>query len=111
MHLLFWISLIPLVTSFLGERPFWWPATLCYSLVFMLVALSFTLIRKYIIIHDLLHHNDKKHAHAARAKKNMFAALIYGLAAPLSFINLWLSFGIFVWVPAYYFFHQIKHTN
>jgi uncharacterized membrane protein len=94
--LLFFMSLIPFATGFLSEdadRPL---AVATYGAVLFLNASSFTLLRHYVATH-LRRHEHAVHPHVVRF--SMAAMALYGLAVPLAFVSVYLSFALFVMVP------------
>jgi uncharacterized membrane protein len=112
IHLLFWMSAVPFGTTFIGASPMLWQASFFYGIIFFMTALSFTLLRGYVIKKDLLHENISKQAHIKIRNKNRIALLIYLSAAILSMISIYLSFALFLVVPAMYFIPEnIIHLN
>lgn len=103
IHLLFWMSLIPFGTNFIGANPALWQASFLYGIIFFMSALSFTLLRNYVIRKDLLHDYIHKEAAASVSNKNRVALLLYLLASLVSLISVYLSFVLFLIVPAMYF--------
>ncbi len=96
LHLLFWLSLVPFTTGWMGEHPFTpWPVAV-YGIVLLLAAIAF-----YILVRTLLaeHGKDSALAKALGADfKGKISPVLYVSAIPLAFISSWLSFGIFVLV-------------
>lgn len=106
IHLLFWMSLLPFCSNFLGANP-WQPfATMIYSVVLFMVALSFTSIRSYAVKHNLMHDQLKPNAHSRALRKNNVALVLYALSAALGFVSVYFSFCILLIVPAMYFIPQ-----
>src|ERR1700756_1159902 len=84
MNLLFWISLIPWVTVYLGDNhalPF--PVAL-YAVVSVAGAISFSLLRASIARHQ--REPEFKRLNKKMARKNLIAILIYVTAIPVPFI-------------------------
>lgn len=110
IHLLFWMTLIPFVTNFIGANPALSYAWMIYSLVFFMNAVSFTLLRSYTIRYKLLHKTISMFAHKKVLRKNQIAMLIYLSSALLCFISVYLSLVLLLIVPAMYFLPgQIEH--
>jgi uncharacterized membrane protein len=85
MNLLFWISLIPWVTVYLGDNhalPF--PVAL-YAAVSAAGAISFYFLRASIGRHH--HEPEFKTLNKKMARKNLIALLIYVAAIPVAFIS------------------------
>lgn len=112
IHLLFWMSLIPFGTNFLGANPWLWHASFLYGIIFSMSAFSFSLLRNYVIKRELLYDTISKQAHIRIRNKNRFAVGIYLLAACLSMVSVYLSFILFLVVPAMYFIpEKITHQE
>jgi uncharacterized membrane protein len=94
LHLLFWLSLIPFVTGWMGENHFApWPVAL-YGLVLLCAAVAY-----FILTHALigLHGRESVLATAlGRDSKGKVSMVIYLLALPLAFLNSWLACGLYV---------------
>mgnify|MGYP002777896010 FL=1 len=112
IHLLFWMSAVQFGTNFIGVNPLLWQASFFYGIIFFMSALSFTLLRNYVIKNDLLHENISKEAHIKIRNKNRVALSIYLSAALLSIISVYISFVLFLIVPAMYFIpEKITHLE
>lgn len=101
INLLFWISLIPWVTVYLGDNhalPF--PVAL-YAAVSTAGATSFFLLRSSIARHH--HEPEFKRLNKKMARKNLIAILIYLTAIATAFINTPLALGMIVLPTAMYF--------
>lgn len=103
IHLLFWMSLIPFATNYMGSNPFLPESTLLYGLVFFMCALSFSLLRSYIVRKELLYETISKTAQNKLLRKNMIAFTLYCSAAVLGYVSVYISFILFLIVPAMYF--------
>lgn len=110
--LLFWMSLIPFVTHFIGGNPHLPYAWMLYSIVFFMNALSFSFLRNYAVRQDLLHQTISVHAHKKVLRKNQLAMLIYLCAGVLCFVSVYISFILLIIVPAMYFVpERIQHKS
>ena len=95
LHLLFWLSLIPFVTAWMGENHFaTWPVAL-YGGV-----LLFSGIAYYILVRALLASQGNEVLAAALGSdfKGKISIVIYAVAIPLAFVRAWLAFLIYVLV-------------
>lgn len=96
LHLLFWLSLVPFVTAWMGENHFA-PWTLAfYGIVLMLAAIAY-----FILVRALLsrHGPESMLAHALGSDfKGKISIVIYLLAIPLAFVKWWLACGLYVLV-------------
>lgn len=94
LHLLFWLSLIPFVTGWMGENHFAaWPVAL-YGIVLLLAGSAyFILTRALLARHDA----DSPLAKAlGRDVKGKVSVLAYAVAIPLAFIRPWIAGTIYV---------------
>ena len=101
LHLLFWLSLVPFVTAWMGENDFAASPVALYGTVLLLSAIAY-----YILVHALvaLHGRESTLAHAVgRDVKGTVSAAIYLAAIPLAFLNAWAACGLYVLVAVIWF--------
>jgi uncharacterized membrane protein len=94
MHLLFWLSLTPFVTAWMGENQFAsWPVAL-YGIVLLCSAIAyFILVRALISAHG----PDSVLATAIGGDfKGKISPVVYAVAIPLSFVNSWVACTLYV---------------
>lgn len=101
LHLLFWLSLIPFATSWMGENHFsTWP-TVLYGVILLMSGVAYELMTR-----SLRHANPDAalagHA-AAKSGKGVVSILIYLVAIPLAFYNVLLADAMFVLVAIMWF--------
>ena len=96
LHLLFWLSLVPFVTSWMGANPLAaWPAAL-YGIVLLLAAVAFFILVRVLIS---VHGRDSVLATALGGDfKGKISPVIYLVAIPLSFVSAWLAYALYVLV-------------
>jgi uncharacterized membrane protein len=96
LHLLFWLSLVPFVTAWMGENHFA-PWTLAiYGVVLFFAAIAYTILVLTLIS---LHGRDSVLAIAmGRDFKGKVSLVIYLLAIPLALVKWWLACGLYVLV-------------
>jgi uncharacterized membrane protein len=96
LHLLFWLSLFPFGTAWMGENNFSaWPVAL-YGLILLLAALAYLILTRTLIS---LHGRDSLLATAlGRDFKGKVSAVIYAVAIPLAFMNSWFACALYVLV-------------
>jgi uncharacterized membrane protein len=96
LHLLFWLSLIPFVTGWMGENNFATLPVALYGIVLLLAAIAyFILTRALLAIHD----QESALATALGSDfKGKISVVIYLLAIPLAFVNPWFACALFVLV-------------
>lgn len=98
LHLLFWLSLVPFVTGWMGETEFQsWPVAL-YGVVLLLAAIAYTILARTLIASQ---GQDSALAVALdKDTKGKISPIIYALAIPLAFVNPWISCALYVLVAA-----------
>lgn len=100
-HLLFWLSLVPFVTAWMGENHFTtWPVAL-YGFVLMMAGVAY-----YFLAHCLtdLHGKNSGFAKAlGKDQKGKLSVVIYALGIAVSFIYPLAAFGIYVLVALIWF--------
>ncbi len=96
LHLLFWLSLFPFATAWVGENQFAaWPVAL-YGIVLLLAAMAYFILVRALIA---LHGRESTLAIAVgRDFKGKLSPVVYVIAIPLAFLNSWLAFGLYVLV-------------
>jgi uncharacterized membrane protein len=96
LHLLFWLSLTPFVTNWMGENHFAsWPVAL-YGTVLLLSAIAYFILAKLLI--SLHGENSVLAAALGSDFKGRISMVIYLVAVPLAFVNSWLACGLYVLV-------------
>ena len=101
MHLLFWLSLVPFVTGWMGENNFAKLPVILYGVVLMMAGVAY-----YILAHILagLHGKDSTLAIAiGKDRKGILSVVLYAIGISLCFINSWLGFLIYVCVAVIWF--------
>jgi uncharacterized membrane protein len=96
MHLLFWLSLVPFVTGWMGENNFASLPTAIYGCVMLLSAIAYTILVYSIIAHQ--GERSKLQAAIGSDVKGKLSAALYVVAIPSAFIHRWIAFGIYVTV-------------
>ena len=96
VHLLFWLSLVPFATAWMGDSHFaTLPVALYGGLLFM-AAIAYT-----ILVRALLARHGPESA-LARAigddRKGWISLGIYATAVPLAFLNRWIALALYVTV-------------
>ena len=96
LHLLFWLSLIPFVTRWVGENHVAaWPVAL-YGVALLFAAVAYTILTRALLA---LHGRDSVLATAlGRDFKGKISLVFYLAAIPLAFVNSWLAIALYVLV-------------
>ena len=101
MHLLFWLSLIPFTTAWMGENHFTtWPVAL-YGVVLFMAGMAY-----YILAHSLVSIHGKESTLGSaigRDRKGLISVVIYLVAIGIAFVNAWISCGLYALVAALWF--------
>jgi uncharacterized membrane protein len=101
LHLLFWLSLIPFVTGWMGENHFAALPVALYGAVLFMAGLAYFVLARALAVH---HGKDSKLAIAlGKDTKGKASVVIYAAAIPLSFVNPWIAFGLYVLVAVIWF--------
>ena len=96
LHLLFWLSLIPFVTTWMGENYFTAVPVAFYGGVLLLTAIAYSILTVILIAH---HGKDSTIATViGRDFKGKVSLAIYAIAIPLAFANSWLALSLYVLV-------------
>jgi uncharacterized membrane protein len=94
LHLLFWLSLVPFATGWMGENHFaTWPAAL-YGVVLLFAAIAY-----YILARALVAINGRDSALAkaiGNDVKGRVSAGLYLVAIPLAFVAGWMALTLYV---------------
>ncbi len=94
LHLLFWLSLFPFVTGWMGENHFAPLPTAVYGAVMLLAALAYELLARSIVARE---GKDSRLAVAlGKDAKGKASVALYAAAIPLAFVREWLADAIFV---------------
>jgi uncharacterized membrane protein len=85
LHLLFWLSLIPLGTAWVGETELSPLPTATYSVILMLAGTAYYMLKTAIIRSQGPH--SKLQAAMGSDTKGILSVVIYAVATPLAFLN------------------------
>ena len=96
LHLLFWLSLVPFCTAWVGTTMFAaWPVAV-YGFVLLLAGCAY-----WILTHTLIacHGGESALAKAVgRDAKGVLSVVLYAVGMPISFFNPRIAFAIYVMV-------------
>ena len=109
LHLLFWLSLVPFVTAWMGENHFAPLPVALYGGVLLMAAIA------YFILAQVLIHQHGHNAALAKALgsdfKGRLSIIFYLLAIPLTFVSQWLALGIYALVATIWFIPDRRIEN
>lgn len=99
--LLFWLSLVPFVTSWMGDNHFTkWPVIL-YGVILLMAAVSYTILSKTLILN---HEKNKKLAMAfGKDEKGKLSMLLYILGIIFAFFHQGISLALYAAVAMIWF--------
>jgi len=97
LHLLFWLSLIPFSTGWMGENHFASLPTALYGLNMLLAGVAYFILSRAIIVADGCEASTLGRA-VGRDRKSMMSLLLYAIAIPLAFVQPWIAGCLFVTV-------------
>ncbi|HYM21464.1 MAG TPA: TMEM175 family protein [Candidatus Kapabacteria bacterium] len=102
MHLLFWLSLVPFGTRWMGENNFDSVTVAVYGTLLVLCDVAFTLLAVFIARG---HPNEAEFARIFQKSKlkATISTILYLLSIPLAFVNPVISCSIFVFVALIWF--------
>ncbi|RYG35173.1 DUF1211 domain-containing protein [bacterium] len=96
MHLLFWLSIVPFTTGWMGENHFAPVPTAVYGFVLLMAGIAY-----WILAHTLVRLNghDSVLARAmGRDTKGRISPIIYLIAIPLALVSPWISWVLYACV-------------
>jgi uncharacterized membrane protein len=105
-HLLFWVTMIPIVTYFLGRYPGSPRACAAYGIVGVGITGAFMLLRSHAArttpneLHRAIHHRV--------LRWTWLFVTIYAASIPLAFVRPWLAWACFLIVPPMFFLPIIR---
>jgi uncharacterized membrane protein len=106
-NLLFWMSLVPFVTAFMGNNHNDPRAVALYGAVLMMCSLSFALLRRAIMQHHV--DNPEMFDYHRRIQfKNVYSLLLCIASIPLAFVDVRISLSIFAFIALSYFLPERK---
>jgi uncharacterized membrane protein len=94
LHLLFWLSLVPFVTGWMGENHFAPLPTAVYGGVLLAAAIAYFLLQVAIIADQ--GPGSKLAAAVGKDLKGKISPVLYALAIPLAFFHEWMADAIYV---------------
>jgi uncharacterized membrane protein len=96
LHLLFWLSLVPFATGWLGENHGAAAPTALYGLVLLCAGIAYLILQNSIIRHQGM--NSRLAAAVGGDVKGKISALLYATAIVLAFVDQRISDAIYVFV-------------
>lgn len=102
LHLLFWLSLLPFVTGWMGQNHFAPLPTAVYGIDLLCAAIAYTILQS-TILSGHKHEDAVLAAAVGRDFKGKVSMLMYATAIPVAFLNQWISDLLYIAVAAIWF--------
>ncbi len=101
LHLLFWLSLVPFVTAWMGENHLATIPVALYGVVMDVSGLSYYILSRVLISH--LGEDSELAQAVGRDNKGILSLVIYTTGIVLAFVNTWIAFALYVIVALMWF--------
>ena len=98
LYLLFWLSLMPFVTGWMGENHFAPLPTALYGVVLLMAGVAYFILQQTIIRSQGA--NSKLQAAVGGDAKGKISVVLYAIAIPLAFVHQLLADAIYVFVAS-----------
>lgn len=96
LHLLFWLSMIPFATAWMGENHFAPAPVAVYGAVLLMNGLAYVILMLLLVKH---HGNESLLARAVGSdSKGKLSLACYLISIPCAFVSVWISGGLYVLV-------------
>jgi uncharacterized membrane protein len=96
LHLLFWLSLLPFTTGWVGENHLASVPTAVYGFVLLMAGIAYYILQRTIIAQQ--GHGSLLAAAVGKDTKGKISPVLYTVAIPLSFVSPWISHTLYVTV-------------
>jgi uncharacterized membrane protein len=96
LHLLFWLSLVPFTSAWMGENHFAPVPTAAYGLVLLLAALAYTVLQRTIIVTE--GRDSVLAAAVGRDQKGKLTLVLYAIAIPAALVWPWVAGALYAGV-------------
>jgi uncharacterized membrane protein len=101
LYLLFWLSMVPFVTSWMGENHFAATPVALYGVVVLMNGIAFTILTRVLVAH---HGKDSALARALGSDfKGKASLVLYAAAIPLAFVDPRIALALYVLVAMMWF--------
>jgi len=94
LHLLFWLSLVPFVTRWMGENHFAPGPTMLYGVILLLAAIAYRLLQHVILREE--GPDSMLGAAVGSDRKGKTSVVIYAIAIPVGFLRPWMAGALYV---------------
>ena len=93
LHLLFWLSLIPFVSGWMGENHFAMLPVAAYGIVLLMCAVAYAILTRVLVGHH--QHNQELAEAIGGDRKGWISLGLYTLGVVLSFVHPWAGFAVY----------------
>ena len=90
LHLLFWLSLVPFVTGWMGENHFAAEPTALYGVVLLMAAFAFLFLQRSI--------QSTEGPRVGPDRKGLVSRIMYAVAIPAAFVRPWIAWVLYILV-------------
>lgn len=101
LHLLFWLSLVPFVTDWMGENHLATAPVALYGVLLDLCGLSYYILSRTLIAH--LGQDSELAVAVGADRKGILSLVIYTVGIVVAFFNTWVAFALYVVVALMWF--------
>jgi uncharacterized membrane protein len=110
-HLLFWLSLVPFTTGWMGENHYEPVPTAAYGVVLLCAAIAYTILQT-VLVRERSGNNEVLSRAVGSDGKGKLSMLLYLVAIPAAFASPWVSIALYVVVALMWLVpdRRIEHT-
>lgn len=109
IHLLFWLSLFPFATDWMGENHFTTLPVALYGVVSFCAGTAYYILSRYLIASHGV--NSTLAIALGKDNKGIISMVLYLAGILFCFINAWIGFGLYVVVAAMWFIPDKRIEN
>jgi uncharacterized membrane protein len=101
LHLLFWLSLFPVATGWVGLNAFAKEPTAAYGIVLLLAGIAYYILQQAIIAEQ--GPNSRLKRAIGNDLKGKLSPILYAVAIPIAFLDRWVSLALYIVVALMWF--------
>jgi uncharacterized membrane protein len=101
LHLLFWLSLIPFATGWIGENHLSALPVAFYGFILLMAAIAYGILASTAL--SIQGQNPKLATAVGKGIKEKFSIAIYLIAILIAFVNQWVSLSLYILVAFTWF--------
>jgi uncharacterized membrane protein len=100
LHLLFWLSLVPFTTAWMGENHFAAAPTALYGIILLMAAIAYEILQHQIVAHE--GPGSVLATAVGRVLMGKLSPVLYLSAIGLAFLNQWISDALYIAVALWW---------